>query len=95
MPPSRSRSPADGARRSTVRFTGGTATVECRADGTAYLLSWSPADGYHIDDDVSRGPAAEVRLEAEPSDDDAAEDVTYAVTCTGGTPHPRALPDAD
>jgi len=67
--------------RSTLRFTGGTATVECRGDGTVYLVSWSPTDGFHIDDDVERGPAAVARLEAEPSDDDEQDDLPYEIRC--------------
>ncbi|GHC72493.1 hypothetical protein GCM10010349_49480 [Streptomyces flavofungini] len=81
--------------RSTVRFTGGTATVECRPDGTVRLVSWSPADGYHIDDDVSRGPAAATRLEAEANDDDERDDLTYEIRCTPTGPRARAVPEAD
>lgn len=82
------------AERSTVRFTGGSATVECRADGTVYLVSWSPADGFHIDDDVERGPAAVVRLEAEPGDDEQ-DDLPYEIRCTGDGPRARVTPDKD
>lgn len=80
--------------RSTLRFTGGTATVECRTDGTVYLVSWSPADGFHIDDDVERGPGAVARLEAEPSDDDEREDLPYEIRC-GEKGEPRARVVAD
>ncbi|MGW7272252.1 hypothetical protein ACWGH5_17195 [Streptomyces sp. NPDC054864] len=87
-----SKTPPD---RSTLRFTGGTATVECRDDGTAYLVSWSPADGFHIDDDVERGPAAVARLEAEPSDDDdERDDLPYEIRCgEGGEPRARVVAD--
>ncbi|MGW6021086.1 hypothetical protein [Streptomyces sp. NPDC055099] len=83
--------------RSTLRFTGGTATVECRPDGTVYLVSWSPADGFHIDDDVERGPARVARLEAEPSDDDEdREDLPYEIRCgEGGEPRARVVADED
>ncbi|WP_204328041.1 hypothetical protein [Streptomyces aureoverticillatus] len=94
--PSRSARPTERpAERSTVRFTGGTATVECRPDGTVYLLSWSPADGYHIDEDVTRGPSATARLEAEPSDDDERDDLTYEIRCTPDGPRARAVPETD
>lgn len=98
--PSPSRTPSKRpeerpAERSTVRFTGGTATVECRPDGTVYLLSWSPADGYHIDEDVTRGPAAAARLEAEPSDDDEREDLAYEIRCTERGPRARVAPESD
>ncbi|MGA4850226.1 hypothetical protein ACOBQB_29770 [Streptomyces sp. G5(2025)] len=82
--------------RSTVRFTGGAATVECRADGAVFLVSWSPADGFHIDDDVERGPAAVARLEAEPGDDDEREDLSYEIRCTtDGVPHAEVAADRD
>ncbi|MEV0443231.1 hypothetical protein AB0I84_06850 [Streptomyces spectabilis] len=86
--------------RSTVRFTGGTATVECRPGGTVYLVSWSPADGYHFDEDVVRGPGRAARLEAEPSDDaddggaaEDADDLTYDITCPDGRPRVHRAPD--
>ncbi|WP_172386159.1 hypothetical protein [Streptomyces sp. MNP-20] len=100
--PARSTEPTgvprpDAPERSTVRFTGGTATVECRPDGTVYLVSWSPADGYHFDEDVVRGPGRTARLEAEPSDDaDVAEDsddLPYDITCADGGPRARRAPD--
>ncbi|MCI3932031.1 hypothetical protein [Streptomyces sp. AN091965] len=100
--PSRSKQPTGAPRpnapeRSTVRFTGGSATVECRSDGRVYLVSWSPADGYHFDEDVVRGPGFVARLEAEPSDDaDVAEDgddLPYDITCSNGRPRARRAPD--
>ncbi|MEV0527037.1 hypothetical protein AB0I66_26755 [Streptomyces sp. NPDC050439] len=93
-PSAPAKTPSD---RSTLRFTGGTATVECRPDGTVYLVSWSPADGFHIDDDVERGPAAVARLEAEPSDDDEnRDDLPYEIRCgKGGEPRARVVADAD
>ncbi|MEV0121169.1 hypothetical protein AB0I16_06350 [Streptomyces sp. NPDC050703] len=90
-PPEPTRTPVP--ERSTVRFTGGSATVECRTDGTVFLVSWSPADGFHIDDDVTRGPAAVARLEAEPGDDDERDDLPYEIRCTADGP--RARPAAD
>ncbi|QEU92928.1 hypothetical protein [Streptomyces kanamyceticus] len=83
------------AERSTVRFTGGSATVECRQDGTVRLISWSPADGFHIDDDVERGPAAVARLEAEPADDDEQPDLHYEIHCTQQGPQAKVIPDTD
>ncbi|NLU73377.1 hypothetical protein HCC61_11925 [Streptomyces sp. HNM0575] len=76
----------------TVRFPGGTgtATVECRPDGTVRLLSWSPADGYGADD-VERGPARQVTIELEPPDDD--ESVDLAVRCDDGEPAAAVLPE--
>lgn len=90
-PSAPAKTPSD---RSTLRFTGGTATVECRPDGTVYLVSWSPADGFHIDDDVERGPGAVARLEAEPSDDDERDDLPYEIRCgEGGEPRAKVVAD--
>ncbi|MEU5899056.1 MULTISPECIES: hypothetical protein [Streptomyces] len=94
-PSSTPPTPTPSADRSTVRFTGGSATVECRADGTVRLVSWSPADGFHIDDDVERGPGAVARLEAEPGDDDDQPDLPYEIRCADGTPRAKVLPDRD
>ncbi|MGW5866236.1 hypothetical protein ACWFRJ_29080 [Streptomyces sp. NPDC055239] len=94
--PSSSAPSEKASDRSTLRFTGGTATVECRADGTVYLVSWSPADGFHIDDDVERGPAAVARLEAEPSDDDDQDDLPYEIRCgEDGAPRAKVVADED
>ncbi|MGH4035990.1 hypothetical protein ACQB60_44645 [Actinomycetota bacterium Odt1-20B] len=59
-------------------------------------MSWSPTDGYHIDEDVKRGPGAVARLEAEPSDDDEADDLHYEIRCDGGgRPRARVVADED
>ncbi|WP_407547884.1 hypothetical protein QOM21_02725 [Streptomyces sp. Pv4-95] len=81
-------------RTDTVRFTGGTATAECRPDGTVYLVSWSPANGYAFDEDVVRGPSAVAHLEAEP-DADEAEDRSYDITCTPTGPRVQKMGDTD
>lgn len=102
VPPSPSPSSPDpkpskpATDRSSLRFTGGAATVECRADRTVYLVSWSPADGFHIDDDVERGPGAVARLEAEPSDDDERDDLPYEIRCgAGGEPRAEVVGDGE
>lgn len=59
---------------------GGTALAECGSAG-AYLVSWSPTQGYETGD-VTRGPAATTRVTFE-SD---ANSVTMTVTCPAGTP---------
>ncbi|MGW2345363.1 hypothetical protein [Streptomyces sp. NPDC001661] len=91
-----SAAPAPADQRRTLRFTGGSATVECGTDGSVYLVAWSPADGYEIDDDVVRGPGRVARLEAEPSDDDS-PDRHYEIRCSAGSGTPRAVlvPDDD
>ncbi|MFC4466202.1 hypothetical protein ACFPH6_16995 [Streptomyces xiangluensis] len=81
-------------RTDTVRFAGGSATAECRADGSVFLVSWSPADGYQFDEEVARGPAPVARLEAEPTSDDA-DDLTYEITCMADGPRAQRVPDTD
>ncbi|NBE56425.1 hypothetical protein [Streptomyces boluensis] len=86
--------PARPARPATLRFTGGTATAECRADGSVRLLSWSPADGYHVEE-YARGPAAMARLELEPTTDDA-DDLAYVFRCSAsGRPAVERAPEDD
>ncbi|WP_447038329.1 hypothetical protein [Streptomyces sp. DSM 118878] len=69
--------------------------MECRTDGTVFLVSWSPADGFHIDDDVTRGPSAVARLEAEPADDDEQDDLPYEIRCTAEGPRARLVTDTE
>ena len=57
---------------------GGSVLAECRPAG-AYLVSWSPVQGYQADD-VARGPAATARVVFESS----ATTVTVTVTCPDG-----------
>ncbi|NGO15262.1 hypothetical protein G5C60_48700 [Streptomyces sp. HC44] len=86
--------PSRSPRTDTVHFAGGSATAECRADGSVFLVSWSPADGYQFDEDVARGPAPVARLEAEPIADDA-DDLAYDVTCVADGPKAQRVPGAD
>lgn len=72
---------AGGTAGGTVLTSpGGTALAECGSAG-AYLVSWSPTQGYETGD-VTRGPAATTRVTFE-SD---ANSVTMVVTCSSGTP---------
>ncbi|WP_327353788.1 hypothetical protein [Streptomyces sp. NBC_01304] len=84
--------------RKTIRFTGGTATVECRTSDLAYLVSWSPDDGYHVEE-YARGPAAVASIELESAvEDDAADDeddTTYEFRCTDGRPRLDSPPADD
>ncbi|MFF1378440.1 hypothetical protein [Streptomyces sp. NPDC058308] len=57
-------------------------------------MSWSPADGFHIDDDVERGPSAVARLEAEPGDDDERDDLPYEIRCGRSGPWAKVVPDS-
>jgi hypothetical protein len=81
--PSPSSSPA--AQPGTLLTSpGGTIIATCQAAG-AYLLTWSPQQGYEVDD-VVRGPAAvaSVRFVS------PAHAVTMEVSCTGNTPKLRS-----
>ena len=78
--PRPSSTPADGT---LLTSRGGTVLAECRAAG-AYLVSWSPVQGYEATD-VTRGPATTARVVFE----SGADSVTVTVSCpdgAGGTP---------
>jgi hypothetical protein len=59
---------------------GGTVVAECQSTG-AYLLSWSPAQGYETNR-VVRGPA----VTAQVSFESTANSVTMVVSCSSGVP---------
>ena len=59
---------------------GGTVLAQCRPGG-AFLVSWSPAQGYQADS-VTRGPAATAQVIFESS----ARSVTMVVSCQAGVP---------
>ena len=79
-PPARSPSPAAGSPADGTVLTsrGGTVLAECRPAG-AYLVSWSPVQGYEATD-VTRGPVTTARVVFE-SD---ANSVTVTVSCPDG-----------
>src|SRR5258708_2269031 len=57
----KSATPSDVAKNQrSLSSVGGTVVANCRTGG-AYLVYWSPAPGYHVDD-VVRGPAEPARL---------------------------------
>jgi hypothetical protein len=59
---------------------GGEVVAACQAAG-AYLISWSPLQGYEIAG-VTRGPAATARV----TFDSDANRVTMVVSCSAGVP---------
>jgi hypothetical protein len=59
---------------------GGEVVASCQAAG-AYLISWSPLQGYEADD-VNRGPAAAARVTFAST----TERVTMVVSCSAGVP---------
>ncbi|MGP3977199.1 hypothetical protein ACTWQF_24925 [Streptomyces sp. 8N114] len=85
-PESPSSEPSAGST-STVRFPDGlgTARAECRAEArTVTLLSWTPGEGYSVDD-VAPGPALRATVELESAADDA-DDPTVRIRCVHGKP---------
>jgi hypothetical protein len=69
--------PADGT---VLTSAGGEVVASCEAAG-AYLISWSPLQGYEADY-VNRGPAATARVTFE----SATQRVTMVVSCSAGVP---------
>jgi len=59
---------------------GGEVVAACQA-ASAYLISWSPSQGYEIAG-VTRGPAATARVSFESN----ATQVTMVVSCSAGVP---------
>jgi serine/threonine-protein kinase len=84
--PSRSTSPSDdsGATK-LVRTAGGTVIASC-AGGEVTLRSWSPAQGYAVDD-VDPGPRHDAKVKFRPADGD---DVEVRIVCSAG--RPSAIP---
>ncbi|WP_067176808.1 hypothetical protein [Microtetraspora niveoalba] len=76
-----------GTRAFTI--PGGSFVASCEGK-TASLLSWSPGQGYAVDD-VERGPDHEVSLEFESE----ADKVTVKVSCSGGQPVPSTKVEHD
>ncbi|NJC73799.1 septum formation initiator [Planosporangium thailandense] len=72
-----------------VSSPGGSAVARC-AGGRAYLLSWSPEQGYRTDD-VARGPAAVARVRFESHTDK----VVLSVRCGDDGPQATVTRRAD
>jgi hypothetical protein len=64
-----------------ITSAGGTVVARCTADGLVELLSWSPAQGFRVDN-AERGPAREVKVEFESGDDD----IEVKIRCVDGVP---------
>ncbi|MCO5972653.1 hypothetical protein [Actinoallomurus soli] len=76
-----SGAPAAATTRA-LSTSGGSVLARCGPADAVYLLSWTPAQGYGVDD-VKRGPAsrASVKLEA-----DHGRKLVIQVTCRSGVP---------
>ena len=68
------------ASERSLSSTGGTVVARCQTGG-AYLVYWSPAPGYRVDN-VIRGPAQPARVSFEGQ----GREVKVSVTCVNATP---------
>lgn len=69
------------AEPSVITTVGGTVVARCTTEGLVELLSWSPAQGFRVDN-AERGPAREVEVEFESGDDD----IEVKIRCVDGVP---------
>jgi hypothetical protein len=76
--PAASPSTGSPAAGTVLMSPGGSVLAECRPGG-AYLVSWSPVQGYEADD-VTRGPVTTARVVFQSS----ANSVTMKVSCPHG-----------
>jgi len=77
-PATTAAAPPEPASGTVLTSPGGEVVAACPATG-AYLVSWSPLQGYQVGD-VTRGPAATARVMFE----SAASRVTMVVSCSAG-----------
>jgi hypothetical protein len=89
--PDRALSSPAGAQPNSVERTftsaGGTVVARCTPEG-AYLVSWSPAQGFHSEN-VHRGPATLVSVQFEAR----IAEYTTRVTCAKGVPQGKVSAD--
>ena len=81
---------ADGG--TVLTSAGGEVVASCQPAG-AYLISWSPLQGYEVDG-VIRGPAVTARVTFSPvTVSPTTRDVTMLVSCSAGVPWAREVRD--
>jgi len=81
---------ADGG--TVLTSAGGEVVASCQPAG-AYLISWSPVQGYEVDG-VIRGPAVTARVTFNPTTvSPTAREVTMVVSCSAGVPWGREVRD--
>lgn len=85
-PPASSPSPsASTSHTRTLNTAGGTVIARCHGDHS-YLVSWSPEQGWEVDD-YERGPASSTTVTFEGATDDTDDhEVVVTVTCSSGEP---------
>ncbi len=81
--------PSASAAIRALTTPGGVVHASC-ADGAVTLTSWSPAQGFRADD-PEPGPAAEARIKFKKDKNE----MRVVVTCAGGRPTARVIPDDD
>jgi hypothetical protein len=86
-PPPPPPPPPPARVRRTVDAPGGSTVAACQA-GDAYLVSWTPAPGFGVND-VRRGPTDIARVRFESGD----TRVTVEVWCAGGVPQAEIKQD--
>jgi hypothetical protein len=96
--PDPATAPAPGAAPGTadggtvLTSAGGEVVASCQSAG-AYLISWSPLQGYEVDG-VIRGPAATARVTfSTTAVSPTAREVTMVVSCSAGVPWDRVVRD--
>ena len=73
--------PPAAAEPTVIATSGGTVVARCSSDDLVEVVSWSPAQGFRVDN-AERGPAREVEVEFESGDDD----IEVKVQCVDGLP---------
>jgi len=88
-PGTASASPPAAGDGTVLTSPGGEVVASCQAAG-AYLISWSPLQGYEVDG-VARGPAATARVTFASN----VSRVTMVVSCSGGVPSATSTRSGD
>jgi len=90
--PATTTAPAAADGGTVLTSAGGEVVASCQSAG-AYLISWSPLQGYEVDG-VIRGPAVTARVTFGPTTvSPTAAEVTMLVSCSAGVPQGRVVRD--
>jgi hypothetical protein len=91
--PATAAAPGAGDGRTVLTSAGGEVVASCQPAG-AYLISWSPLQGYEVDG-VIRGPAVTARVTfSQVTVSPTAREVTMLVSCSAGVPSARVVRDS-
>ncbi|HEX5497298.1 MAG TPA: hypothetical protein VFX70_22270 [Mycobacteriales bacterium] len=75
-----------GAIVHPLNTAGGTINVNCQQGNLAYIVSWSPAQGYRADDDMVRGPATTARMAFEADKSAKVPEISATLRCEQNIP---------